>query len=205
MRMNHSILPIVVVTAVFATGCPEKVVVKPDTKIQKVIKIKPAEAYFNEGLAAIETGKLEQGVALLRKSLTLYKGNDGKLVDAHFNVGVILMKQNDLNGAATEYAETLKIKPDHRQALLNLGVVFRRQNKFDKAITHYREALKTVPRDPQLMNNLIVVYRLNKEYKKAVKTGYKLLARAPTNVEAYKNMTLIYKGRVAGHQCRQNA
>ena len=60
MRMNYSILPIVVVAAVFATGCPEKkVVVKPDSKMQKVIKIKSAEAYFNEGLAAIEAGNLE--------------------------------------------------------------------------------------------------------------------------------------------------
>ncbi len=193
MRMNHSILTIVVITAVFVTGCPEKkVVVKPDTKVQKVVKIKPAEAYYNDGLAAIEAGKLDQGLALLKQSLTKYKGNDGKLVDAHFNIGVVLMKQNDLDGAAAAYAEAIKIRPEHRQALLNLGVVYRRQNKFDKAIALYREALKKIPRDPKLMNNLIVVYRLNKEYKKAVKTGYKLLARAPTNVEAYKNMTLIY-------------
>ncbi|MBN2493409.1 MAG: tetratricopeptide repeat protein, partial [Deltaproteobacteria bacterium] len=191
MRTRAGLL--IVAAALLVTGCPEKkVIVKKTPTIKKVIKIRPAESFYNEGMTALEAKQEDRALALFDEAIQKYKGDDAKLVDAHYNSGVVLMKRGDLEGARKSFSKAIELDPKHRDALLNLGVVLKRQKKYKQAIEHYRKALELVPRDPLIMNNLIVAYRLDKQYKQAEKTGHKLLARAPTNVEAYKNMTLIY-------------
>jgi tetratricopeptide (TPR) repeat protein len=194
MRPTHKIQILVFLTiaAFMVAGCPEKKeVVKPD-KMRTVIKVSQPEEFYNQGVDALKANDSDRALASFQEAISRIKEDPQKLVDAHYNIGAILLQKGDLGGARKAFDEALKLQPDHRDALVNLGVVLKRRNDFAGAIAHYREALKKVPRDPLIMNNLIVAYRLNKQYAQAEKTGHRLLARAPNNVEAYKNMTLIY-------------
>jgi len=192
MRPTLKIQILVVLAAFLIAGCPEKKeVVKPD-KMRPVIKVSQPEEFYNQGVDALAANDSERALASFREAISRIKEDPAKLVDAHYNIGAILLKKGDLNGARSAFSKALELKPDHRDALVNLGVVLKRTKDYAGAIKHYREALKKVPRDPLIMNNLIVAYRLNKQYAEAEKTGHHLLARAPSNVEAYKNMTLIY-------------
>jgi len=192
MRSTLRIQILVVLAAFLIAGCPEKKeVVKPD-KMRAVVKVSQPEEFYNQGVDALAANDLERALTSFREAVSRIKEDPEKLVDAHYNIGAVLLKKGDLNGARKAFDEALKLKPDHRDALVNLGVVLKRGNDYAGAIKHYRQALKKVPRDPLIMNNLIVSYRLNKQYAEAEKTGHRLLARAPSNVEAYKNMTLIY-------------
>ncbi|MBW1870770.1 MAG: tetratricopeptide repeat protein, partial [Deltaproteobacteria bacterium] len=178
--------------ACLGSGCPEKKeIVKPD-KAVKVVRVSQPEEYYNLGVDALKAKDNTRALAAFRNAVSKMKEDPAKLVNAHYNIGVILMGKNDLNGAKLAFEDTLKLKADHRDALVNLGVIYSEKNDYAAAIKHYRGALKKVARDPFLMNNLIMVYRLNKQYREAEKTGHRLLARAPNNVEAYKNMTLVY-------------
>ena len=175
---------------VLGSGCPQKEVVKTQ-EIVKVVRVIQPEEIYNQALDAVKHNQPEQALALFQKALS--KASDSpKLVDAHYNVGVILLQKGDFAGAEREFRQTLIKKPDHRDAILNLGVVLKQKKDYPAAIKHYKAALKKIPRDPLIMNNLIMIYRLNKQYKEAEKTGHSLLARTPNNVEAYKNMTLVY-------------
>jgi tetratricopeptide (TPR) repeat protein len=181
-----------VVAAFLIVGCPgEKEVVKPD-KLRTVAKVSQPEEFYNQGVDALAANDSASALASFREAVSRIKEDPEKLVDAHYNIGAILLEKGDLGGAQKAFDEALKLKPDHRDALVNLGVVLKRGKDYAGAIAHYRAALKKAPRDPLIMNNLIVAYRLNKQYAEAEKTGHRLLARAPRNVEAYKNMTLIY-------------
>jgi tetratricopeptide (TPR) repeat protein len=179
--------------ALALVGCPEKkVVVRPVEPVKKVVRVKPAEQTFNEGLEALAAKDVERGLQLVREAMAKKPEHLQMQVSGHYNIGAVLLGQGDLAGAEAAFREVLTREQAHQAALLGLGVVFKRQQKYKEAIEHYKAALERVPRDPEIMNNLIVVYRLDKQYAEAEKTGHRLLARAPTNVEAYKNLTLIY-------------
>jgi tetratricopeptide (TPR) repeat protein len=179
--------------ALVLAGCPEKkVVVKPQEPVKKVVRVKPAEETFNEGLDALAAKDVERGLSLMREAMAKKPDNVRMQVVGNYNLGAVAMAKGDLPAAEAAFQAVLKADELHKAALLDLGVLLKRQKKYKEAIQHYTAALAKLPRDPEIMNNLIVVYRLDKQYAEAEKTGHKLLARSPTNVEAYKNLTLIY-------------
>jgi serine/threonine protein kinase/Flp pilus assembly protein TadD len=61
---------------------------------------------------------------------------------AYCNLGMALMRQNNLEEALACYEKALKIDPKHDRVHSNLAVVFARKNDFDRAITCLKEALK---------------------------------------------------------------
>jgi tetratricopeptide (TPR) repeat protein len=172
-------------------GCAEKKIVVKKEK-PKVVKVAKAEEYYNQAVEALAENNTDRALARFGEAIKRSKRSTADLVDAHYNIGVIMLQRGEYDKASEEFNMVLEKQPNHRDALLNLGVILKEKKKYMAAIKHYRQALKKIPRDPLIMNNLIVVYRLAKKYKDAEKTGYRLLARASNNVEAYKNMTLVY-------------
>jgi tetratricopeptide (TPR) repeat protein len=173
-------------------GCAEeKAQIKPQTVAPSIVRDKSPEETYNEAMERMTAQDPEKAMALLKQTLAKAK-DPAKFIEAHYNLGVLLLRKGDLEGAKKEFEQVVTQNPKHRDALVDLGVVLKSQHKYPEAIEVFRKGLKEVPRDPLLMNNLIVAYRLNKQYKEAENTSHRLLARAPTNVEAYKNMTLVY-------------
>jgi protein O-GlcNAc transferase len=66
-------------------------------------------------------------------------------VDAYYNLGVVLAKQEKLDEAVAQYQEVLRLKPDHVGAYVNLGGVFKDQGRLDDALAAYRTALEIKP------------------------------------------------------------
>jgi len=60
---------------------------------------------------------------------------------AHNDLGIMLYKQRDLNGAVAEYRETIRLLPDYAEAHNNLGNALREMGNLDDAIAEYRKAL----------------------------------------------------------------
>ena len=61
--------------------------------------------------------------------------------DAHYNLGIVLAKQDKLDEAMASYQRALRLKPDYRDAHLNLGIVLANQGRLDEAVACYQEAL----------------------------------------------------------------
>jgi tetratricopeptide (TPR) repeat protein len=73
---------------------------------------------------------------------------------AHNNLGYIMVEQNRLEEAKTQFLEALRIKPDYSEAHNNLGVVYSRLGQISPAIEQYQAALTINPDYGDAANNL---------------------------------------------------
>jgi len=88
-------------------------------------KLQPpdAGALYQIGKTAILSGqRLDRGEECLRLYLKGQPtGEEPSLAWAHYRLGMLLEKKGDRAGARTEYAETLRIQPDHPEAKKSLA------------------------------------------------------------------------------------
>jgi protein O-mannosyl-transferase len=75
-------------------------------------------------------------------------------VEAHNNLGTILVGNGRVDEAIVHYRKVLEIKPDHVEAHNNLGVVLAGNGRVDEAIVHYQKALAIKPDYAEAHNNL---------------------------------------------------
>jgi len=70
------------------------------------------------------------------------------LAAAHYNLGILLQRQNELDRALQEYQLALKYASDEREAAQthnNLGVLFKQLGRRDEAITEFTYAIALNP------------------------------------------------------------
>jgi predicted O-linked N-acetylglucosamine transferase (SPINDLY family) len=76
-----------------------------------------------------------------------------------YNLGVLLSKANDLDGARDAYAASLKQKPNHAPTLVNLGSIHEREARFDDAVACWKSALALCDQsdepDPKLLSSIL--------------------------------------------------
>ena len=71
-----------------------------------------------------------------------------EVADMHYNLGVILTKQNNFRAAIREYEKVLEIKPDDVDSHYNLAIIYDEYMKDNKrALEHYRAYLRIAPQD----------------------------------------------------------
>ncbi|MBA3439701.1 MAG: tetratricopeptide repeat protein, partial [Pyrinomonadaceae bacterium] len=64
---------------------------------------------------------------------------------AHYNLGLLHLKRNELDEARKRFERAIEIDPDEADAHYNLGRISRTQNSYPDAINHYEQV---VTRDP---------------------------------------------------------
>ena len=71
-----------------------------------------------------------------------------EIADMHYNLGVILTKQNNFRAAIREYERVLELKPDDKDSHYNLAIIYDEYMKDNKrALEHYRAYLRIAPQD----------------------------------------------------------
>ncbi len=111
------------------------------------VKIAELKQNINDALSRLnsvttENGRLRQEVA-----------------DMHYNLGVILTKQNDFKTAIKEFEKVIQLKPDDADAHYNLAILYdEKAGNNDKALEHYRAYLKIAPnsKDSQKVSKWII-------------------------------------------------
>ena len=73
---------------------------------------------------------------------------------AHYNLGIILREQGDVDQALKHYRQAFALRPNYAEAHYNLARCLVETGQLDEAIEHYEEALKIKPADPETHNNL---------------------------------------------------
>ena len=97
--------------------------------------------YGNLAAICIVKGDKRQGINLLKNTLKLKPDYP----DAHYNLGVTLQEQDDLDAAISSYQQAIKFKPIYPEAYNNLGNTFKKQGNFKAAISSYQQAIKLKP------------------------------------------------------------
>jgi protein O-mannosyl-transferase len=98
----------------------------------------------NLGSALLEVGRSDLAISHLKRAVQLMP----TLASAHYNLGTLLQRQNDLDGARREYQLALQYASDKREAAQthnNLGVLFNQLGRQDAAVAEFTEAIALNP------------------------------------------------------------
>lgn len=87
----------------------------------KAMELNPAQAGYsnNLGLALLQAGQREEGMAMLEKAAASDPANAGKY---YFNVGAILTNSGDVDGAIEAFRKATTAQPDYAAAHYQLGM-----------------------------------------------------------------------------------
>ena len=88
-------------------------------------------------------------------------------IDAHNNLGIILLRSGNLQKAISCFEKVIEINPNHASAHNNFGVVFRQLGEHQKAIGCYEKAIEIQPNHASAHNNLGNIFRKDKKFQKA--------------------------------------
>jgi len=129
-------------------------------------------------------------------------------VDAHNNLGIILLRSGKPQKAKSCFEKAIEINPNHASAHNNLGVVFRQLGELQKAISCHQKAIEIQPNNASAHNNLGEVFRLLGKLQKAKSCYQKAIEIQPNNAESHNNLGVVIN-ELEEHQkaisCHQKA
>ena len=109
-----------------------------------------AERLMREA-AEIQEKNPARAEKLLREAL----GKDLYYGPAHNNLGVLLLQQGDLYGAASEFEFARKTMPGHPDPRINLAMTLESAGRVDEAMKNYASALEVYPEHIGAMQGLV--------------------------------------------------
>ena len=133
----------------------------------------------------------KNSVTLFERALTVTARN----YLAHNNLGVALFYEGRMEEAISQYAASLRIKPNLADARNNIGVALAAQGKYDEAIRHYREALRIRPDDAGTHNNIGVALAAQGNVDAALGHYTQALRIRPDHEKARANLAAVLAGR----------
>src|SRR5260370_32167260 len=115
---------------------------------------------FTYGVAMFQRGYLEQAAASFKQVIAA-KPEDP---EAHYNLGTLYLRKNDLRGARQYLEHTVKLRPDYPEAWNNLGMVAAQEGQTDEAVRNFKQSLSLRPSYAIALTSLGNVYRLIEEF-----------------------------------------
>jgi hypothetical protein len=108
--------------------------------------------------------------------------------EVHVNLGVILQKLQDIEGAIAQYRTALELQPDLAQAHFNLGNALKTLDRFPEARACYERALEIDPEFALACNNLGVVLLEKNSLDEAIALFRRAIAINPALTEPWTNL-----------------
>jgi len=110
----------------------------------------------------------------------------------HYNLGVVLARNGNLDDAIKYYNNAIKIKPDFLDAYYNLGNVFVRKGDVEAAIYNYRKALQVNPDFFKAYYNIARILSNQGNIDEAIYNYQKALRINNETPQALYNLSWIY-------------
>ncbi len=165
----------------------------------KTDSTKKAEDWFQEGLAAGQTGDPRTCLESYKKAIEI----DPDHFLAHFNLAIRYGKITMNIEAARHFREALRLKPESPMVHYSLAVACNLIGETDNAFHHYKEAIRINPDFGKAHSNLAMLYYSIKRGKEAIhhllkavemfgKTGDEFMAENAQSIlkDCYKEFNL---------------
>src|ERR1700677_3431487 len=111
-------------------------------------------AHNNLGIALVEKGSMDEGIASHEKALDLRPD----YAEAHDDLGNALMQKGSLDEAIAHYQKALDIRPNFPEAYIDISTALVASGRLDDAIASYKKALEIRPDYAKANYNLGNVY-----------------------------------------------
>ena len=125
---------------------------------------KPAEQWFQEGLAASKSGDPRTCLESYKKAVEV----DSDHFLAHFNLGIRYGKLPMNIEAAKHFREALRLKPESPMVHYSLAIVCNLIGETDNAFHHYNEAIRINPEFARAHSNLAMLHYSVKRGKETI-------------------------------------
>ncbi len=156
-----------------------------------------AKAYFEYGVQARETGKLNTAEEFFRRCLEI----NPKYPKVHANLCGILIQQNNCLQALKIGFAGLDIEPKNPDILNNLGICYYALESWNQAIQYFEKTIKYSPHHISAIMNLGRVYERLHQFDKAITTHKKALELAPKSADIQYRLAKSYFGAGQLQKC----
>jgi protein O-mannosyl-transferase len=95
----------------------------------------------NLGVDLLSTGRVEEGIAHMRKAIQIDPNN----VEAHENLGAVYFRLGDVTGAVNQFSEAVRVAPQRFEARYRFGLALVRGNRLPEAALQLAEAVRILP------------------------------------------------------------
>ncbi len=147
-----------------------------------------ADALHFLGLLRVQQGRGDEGIELVRRSLSVAPNNAG----AWNNLANLYYQAGNPVAARDAYMCCLDLAPDFPDALANVGLLLRHEGKIDEAEALYRRALAIRPDFAEVLNNLGTILTARGQFADAIETLERALELEPRFGDAYTNLGDAY-------------
>lgn len=116
---------------------------------------------------------------------------DEKNPDVWNTYGLIELKNNNVTDAIKHFQKSIKLKPDHLQALMNLGAIMLSVRDYQRSITLFEEALKYDKKNREAVISIAVAKRGMGDLKEAERLYKSILKDDSGNHLALYNLAIL--------------
>ena len=153
------------------------------------ISPKDLNAYHNSIVMMYDEAKLPDKAVEAATRLVELDQNNG---EAHFNLGYMLIKQQNFADAANVFKKVLEIDPGMEYAYLQLGYCHTLLKQFQSAVDVYKKLVEIVPENADAWMGIGIGYMQQKKWDPAVEPLKKVIELKPDNGNAYYNLGICY-------------
>ena len=149
-------------------------------------------------LKAAGTDSTEERVEEAMTKVQRVLAEDSGILEAHFILGNLFVKQEEWDGAIGAYREALSLDPEYKSAILGLADAYRLADRLDEAAAGYRRLLELDPNDNQAFYHLAEIHAAREEYEAALEVLAGLEATGEERAPAHnlKGECLLSLGRL---------
>jgi tetratricopeptide (TPR) repeat protein len=157
--------------------------------LQKASQLLPnnAQAWNHLGLAYHGNHQPELALKCYKSALWL----DRNLAAARYNLGCLLLEQNDVSGALEQLTSFTFLQPSSPEGWIKLGTAQMRNRRADLAEKSFKTALDLHPNDPEAFNNLGLIHLQRKRTQEAMAFFTSALAQSPNYGPALLNLGVL--------------
>lgn len=136
-----------------------------------------------------DTGKKDHALATLQTAVTAYPGN----YQLHFELGLMLEKQQRNQEALVQMEKVLELNPDHADALNFIGYTWADQNRnLGKALEYVLRANRIKPGNAFIIDSVGWTYYRLGEFDKAVEYLIKSISFEPADPHIFDHLGDTY-------------
>lgn len=157
-----------------------------------------AETLLDEGNRQLASNNLPAAVSSYRSALDL----NPRLVEAAYNCGVALHKQDQLDTAIDYYQQAIRLRPELAEAYFNLAHALSDVNRTAEAEAAYRTVMRLQPSNAAAPYNLGLIYKYKGKYTEALAAFAAALDIRPDYSEAHNNIGVIWRDQNRLDQAR---
>ena len=161
------------------------------SQYQAILRAVPnhVEALNMLGVAALQSGNAEQGIALIGRAVAL-KPN---YADAQYNLAVALGGQHRFADALAGYDKVVALAPRHADAWMNRGAVLAELGRHADAVASYDRAIACKPNNGEAFANRAVALCALRRFAEAAESCTKAIAMRPDHADAFYNRSIALR------------